>query len=163
MLRDRGNSLANRPQALTLSTVLQPTWKPENGILRRIVSDNTFAILANISSGDQQNIVVNKALNGDSITASVTRPLFVGRNSVRGPNIYQIDMRYTRDIVTLWERVKPQFTFEANNLFNHPNVTSLNAVAGVDALGNITTAPTLAPTSTVLEGRIVQVGVGVRF
>jgi hypothetical protein len=163
MLRDRGNSLANRPQALTISAVLQPTWKPGNAVLRHIVNDNTFAILANLSSGDQQNVVVNRALNGDPITASVTRPAFVGRNSVRGPNIYQIDLRYTRDIITLWERVKPQFVFEANNLFNHPNVTSLNTVATVDALGNITSAPTLAPTSTVLEGRIVQVGLGVRF
>jgi hypothetical protein len=163
MLRDRGNSLSNRPQALTISAILQPTWKPGNAVLRRIVSDNTFAILANLSSGDQQNIVVNRALNNDPITASVTRPAFVGRNSVRGPNIYQVDMRYTRDIATFWERVKPQFVFEANNLFNHPNVTSLNAVATVDSLGNITKAPTLAPTSTVLEGRIVQVGLGVRF
>jgi hypothetical protein len=169
-MRDRANSLANRPQALTLSTVLQPTWKPANGVLRRIVSDNTFAILANISSGDQQNILSNvKPLNGDAVSSGVTRPLFVGRNSVRGPNIYQIDLRYTRDIATLWERVKPQFVFEANNLFNHPNVTTLNTNATVNAVktdpnyGAITTAPTLAPTSTVLEGRIVQVGVGVRF
>jgi hypothetical protein len=163
MLRDRGNSLSNRPQALTISAIIQPTWKPGNAVLRRIVNDNTFAILANLSSGDQQNIVVNRALNNDPITASVTRPAFVGRNSVRGPNIYQVDLRYTRDIATFWERVKPQFVFEANNLFNHPNVTSLNAVATVDALGNITKAPTLAPTGTVLEGRIVQVGLGVRF
>jgi hypothetical protein len=163
MLRDRGNSLSNRPHALTISTILQPTWKPENAVLRHILSDNTFAILANISSGDQQNVVVNRALNNDPITAAVTRPAFVGRNSVRGPNIYQVDLRYTRDVLTLWERVKPQFVFEANNVFNHPNVTSLNTVALVDALGNITKAPTLAPTSTVLEGRIVQVGVGVRF
>lgn len=168
--RDRGNSLANRPQALTISTVLQPTWKPENGILRRIVSDNTFAILANISSGDQQNVLSNvRPLNGDAVASGVTRPLFVGRNSVRGPNIYQIDLRYTRDIVTLWERVKPQFVFEANNLFNHPNVTTLNTNATVNPntadpnYGAITVAPTLAPTGSVLEGRIVQVGIGVRF
>jgi hypothetical protein len=161
--RDRGNSWANRPQALTISAVLQPTWNVENNVLRHIVNGNTFAILANLSSGDQQNIVVNKALNGDPISASVTRPAFVGRNTVRAPNIYQVDMRYTREIITLWERVKPQFVFEANNLFNHPNVTILNTVAGVDAAGNITSAPTLKPTGTVLEGRIVQVGIGVRF
>lgn len=161
--RDRGNSLSNRPQALTISAVLQPTWNPESAVLRHIVNNNTLAILANLSSGDQQNITVGRVLNGDPITGSVTRPAFVGRNSVRGPNIYQVDVRYTRAIATLWERVKPQFVFEANNLFNHPNVTSLNTTATVDALGNITKAPTLVPTSTVLEGRIVQVGVGVRF
>jgi hypothetical protein len=161
--RDRGNSLSNRPQALTISTILQPTMKIDNSVLRHIVNGNMFAILANLSSGDQQNIVVGKALNGDPISASVTRPAFVGRNSVRGPNVYQVDLRYTREIAKLWERVKPQFVFEANNVFNHPNITSLNTAASVDALGNITTAPTLVPTSTVLEGRIVQVGLGIRF
>ena len=161
--RDRGNSLSNRPQALTISAVLQPTWNPENAVLRHIVNNNTLAILANLSSGDQQNITVGRTLNGDPITGAVTRPAFVGRNSVRGPNIYQVDVRYTRAIATLWERAKPHFVFEANNLFNHPNVTSLNAVATADALGNITKAPTLVPTSTVLEGRIVQVGLGGRF
>jgi len=161
--RDRGNTLSNRPQALTISAVLQPTTKISNSVLRHIVNGNMFAILANLSSGDQQNIVVNKALNGDPISASVTRPAFVGRNSVRAPNVYQVDLRYTRELANLWERVKPQFVFEANNLFNHPNVTGLNTAATVDALGNIVTAPTLRPTSTVLEGRIVQVGLGVRF
>jgi Carboxypeptidase regulatory-like domain/TonB dependent receptor len=170
MMRDRANSLANRPQALTISAVLQPTWKPANGVLRRIVSDNTFAILGNISSGDQQNILSNvRPLNGDAVSSGVTRPLFVGRNSVRGPNIYQIDLRYTRDIATLWERVKPQFLLEANNLFNHPNITTLNTSATVNNnpldpnYGAITADPTLKPTGTVLEGRIVQVGLAVRF
>ncbi|MGE5113175.1 MAG: TonB-dependent receptor [Acidobacteriaceae bacterium] len=161
--RDRGNALANRPQALTISTVLQPSWKGGNSVLRHVINGNMFAILANLSSGDQQNIVVNTVLNGDPITASVTRPAFVGRNSVRGPNIYQVDLRYTREIATFWERVKPQFVFEANNLLNHPNITSINTAASVALDGTLTKAPTLAPTGTVLEGRIVQVGLGVRF
>jgi hypothetical protein len=136
-------------------------------VLRHIVNGNTFAVLGNVASGDQQNITANTNLNGDATTGAgaggVTRPLFVGRNSVRGPNIYQVDLRYTRTIATLWERVKPQFIMEANNLFNHPNITSLNTVAKVDAAGNITTPPSFAGLSTVLEGRIVQVGLAVRF
>lgn len=165
MMRDRGNSLANRPQSLTVSTVLQPSWKGSNmRVLRTLVNDNMFAFLVNISSGDQQNVTVNSPINGDTTAASVQRPAFVGRNSVRGPNIYQVDLRYTRNIGNLWERVRPQFIFEANNLFNHPNVTTLNTAAGANALtGEMTTAPTLRPTSTVLEGRIVQFGLGVKF
>ncbi|MEO8727289.1 MAG: TonB-dependent receptor, partial [Acidobacteriaceae bacterium] len=161
--RDRGNSYVNRPHALTMSTIFTPTIENGNTVLRHIVNDNMFAFLTNISSGDQQNITANTILNGDAKTSGVTRPLFVGRNTVRGPNIYQIDLRYTRTFATLWERVKPQFIMEANNLFNHPNVTSLNTVAKVDSFGNITTAPTFTPLSTVLEGRIVQFGLAVRF
>jgi hypothetical protein len=46
-------------------------------------------------------------------------------------------------------------------VFNRKNITPLNATATVDANGNITTPPTLLPTSTVLEKRIVQFGVRV--
>ncbi len=162
-LRDRGNSSVNRPHSFTLTSILSPSLTEGNAVLRHILNDNMLAFLFNLSSGDQQNVTANRTLNGDATTRAVTRPLFVGRNSARGPAIYQVDLRYTRTIATLWERVKPQFFLEANNLFNHPNVTTLTTVATVDAAGNITKAPTFAPTSTVLEGRIVQFGLAVRF
>jgi len=168
-LRDRGNSSVDRPQAVTLSAVLEPQVKLKNRVFNKLLSDNMFAILGNFSSGDAQNIVANHRLNGDSTTDPVTRPLFVGRNTARTPNIYQVDLRYTRAIARLWERVTPQFSVEANNLFNHPNVTSINATATVNTdptkglVGSITKPATLVPTSTVLEGRIVQFGVGLRW
>jgi hypothetical protein len=77
--------------------------------------------------------------------------------------------------------VEPQFFLEASNLFNHPNVTALNTavtIGGLNAAG-LPTATTGVPvnsagaaiplpssfpaSSTVLEGRIVQVGVTIRF
>ena len=171
LLRDRGNSTINRPQSLTFSTILQPEFHFSNKVLNAVMKNNMFAFLGNLSSGDQQNVTAKTILNGDAKTSGVTRPLFVGRNSVRGPAIYQIDLRYTRTIATLWERVKPQFFLEASNLFNHPNVTSLNTAvltnsAGVpvNSLGaEIPLPTTFSPTSTVLEGRIVQVGLGVSW
>ncbi|MDQ2774880.1 MAG: hypothetical protein M3Y57_08150, partial [Acidobacteriota bacterium] len=56
-------------------------------------------------------------------------------------------------------RFKPQFWAEANNVLNHPNITVINANAAVDANGFITKAPTFAPVSTTLEGRIIQLGI----
>jgi Carboxypeptidase regulatory-like domain/TonB dependent receptor-like, beta-barrel len=161
--RDRANASVDRPHAFTVSAVLQPQPKLDNRILNKLLNDNMFAILANLSSGDPQNIVANRTLNGDTTTGSVTRPLFVARNTARTPNIYQVDLRYTRTLARFWERVTPQFLIEANNLFNHPNVTSINATATVDTSGAITAPPTFAPTGTVLEGRIVQFGLGVRW
>lgn len=168
--RDRGNSTINRPQSLTISAVLQPEFKFDSKVANAIMNNNMFAILGNFSSGDEQNIVANQTLNGDSTTNSVTRPLFVGRNSVRGPNIYQVDLRYTRTF-NVSEHFKPQFFLEANNLFNHPNITSLNTKVSVNAAGypvdssnNMIPLPnSFAPQSTVLEGRIVQVGLTARF
>ena len=169
--RDRGNSSVNRPQALTISALIEPHFTVGNRVGAYLANNNQLSVLANISSGDQQNIVANRLLNGDpkagtgSTTGSgastaATRPLFIGRNTVRGPNIVQLDARYTRAF-PLGERLKPSFIAEANNILNHPNITSLNTVVPVDAAG----APLSAlpahfnPLSTVLEGRIIQLGI----
>jgi hypothetical protein len=162
--RDRGNSSINRPQALTISTVFDPKVTVGNAVLKRLLNDNMFAFLVNTSSGDQQNIRANKVLNGDSTTSSVTRPLFIGRNAVRGPMIVQVDMRYTRDLFHLWERVTPQFIFEANNLFNrHSNVTLLNTVVPVNSDGSAVLPSSFPYQATVLEARILQFGLAVRW
>ncbi len=159
--RDRGNSSIDRPQAFNMSLIASPTFRVSNGFLRHLANGNELAILANLASGDAQNIVANQVLNGDSTTGSVTRPLGVGRNTARTPNIYQIDARYTRTLFTLWDRVSPRFIAEANNVFNHPNITPINTTAQVNSAGVVTRQPTLAPVSTVLEGRIIQLGIRV--
>jgi hypothetical protein len=162
--RDRGNTSINRPNALTLSSVWTPANKNiGNRVLRTLANDNQFTVLANLSSGDQQNETATTVLNGDALSGSgltgATRPLFVGRNTLRAPAVYQFDIRYARTFFKLWERLAPSFFLEANNLFNHANITNLNTVATVNSSGVIVTAPTLAPIGSLLEGRIVQLGV----
>ena len=91
-----------------------------------------------------------------------SRPLYVGRDTVTTPDVYQFDVRYTRTFLKLWERFQPKFFIEVNNIFNHPNVTTINTTATVTAAtGAIVANPTFAPVSTLLEGRIVQLGVRV--
>src|SRR5712692_1361394 len=193
-LRDRGNSYINRPQSFTASTVWSPRAKVENSIANRLLNDNEFAMLTNIASGDQQNIVAPLNLNGDStVAASMTRPVAIGRNTVRGPKIVQFDLRYTRTLFTLKERFRAQFLAEATNIFNRKNITALNTVVpvttkldptvqtspGCPSAGNnftldathcgqlATTSgslPTSFPVSTtVLQGRILDFGLGVRW
>lgn len=167
-LRDRGNSGINRPHSLTMSTVYQPVGHFTNRILNSVVNNNNFAVLGNVSSGDEQNVTTSSKINGDGIASS--RPLFVGRNSVRGPSIYQFDMRYTRTLGSFFDhRVSPKLIIEGNNVFNHTNVTSINTNATVATtsttvpIGTILTAPTLKPTSTLLEARILQFGLKIDF
>jgi hypothetical protein len=180
-LRDRGNSYINRPQSFTASTVWSPRAKVENSIANRLLNDNEFAVLTNIASGDQQNVTANASLNNDSLVTSITRPLNIGRNTLRGPKIVQFDLRYTRTLFTLKEHIRAQFLTEATNIFNHPNVTSLNtAGVRVDATGcpqspAFTLDPTHCgqvtgfpqgfgtPSATVLQGRILDFGLGVRW
>lgn len=168
--RDRGPSLVNHPNAFNLTAVMEPTFGLSHGFLNTLANHNMLALLANVQSGDQQNIITNVSINGDSSVASVTRPLYVGRNSLRSPSVYQIDGRFTRTFPKLWDRVAPSFLLEANNIFNHTNVTSLSPVQTIAQPGNpqglpIGTAigsPTITRGS-VLEARIVQFGIAVRW
>jgi hypothetical protein len=168
-LRDRANSSINRPNSVTISLVYQPDTHFENRFLNAAVKGNNFAFLANQSSGDEQTITTSSKINGDSIATS--RPLFVGRNTVRTPAIYQYDLRYTRTLGTFFERVSPKLLIEGNNIFNHSNVTSINTTATVvtaagnpaGPIGTITTQPTFLPTSTLLEARILQFGLKIDF
>ena len=103
--RDRGNAAINRPDAFTLSTVWAPVAKFDNRVSQYLANNNQFSILANVSSGDEQNITANSVLNGDSLAGSgsgaATRPLFVARNTARTPSVYQFDIRYTRTLFKL--------------------------------------------------------------
>jgi len=156
--RDYGNSIINRPQALTMSMVMQPVFKMENKFLNKIANGNQLTMLSNISSGDQASITTSTVLNNDPAGAP-QRPLGIGRDTVRTPSIYQIDMRYTRTLFTVRERINGKFILEGNNVFNTRNVTALSTTAVTNALGAITTAPTYAPASSVLEGRLLQIGI----
>ena len=177
-LRDRGNSYINRPHAFTATALWSPHVNAENSIVNRLLNDNEFGILSNVSSGDQQNITANANLNGDSLVTSVTRPVGIGRNTVRGPKVVQFDLRYTRTLFTLKERFHAQFLAEATNIFNHPNINSVNEVARVDTTGSAATNPNFGtmlplalqlssfgqPIATgVLQGRILDFGLGVRW
>ncbi|HEY4354154.1 MAG TPA: TonB-dependent receptor [Acidobacteriaceae bacterium] len=159
--RDHANSSINRPNAFTLSTVYEPKTHFDNKYVNGIFTNNLFAVLGNFSSGDEQSITTTTKLNGDSTATS--RPLFIGRNTLRTPLISQVDMRYTRTFATLWEHVKPQVFIEANNLLNRSNFTTINTTATVTAAGVITGTPSLAPTASVLEARILQFGAKVQF
>ncbi len=162
--RDRGNSAINRPDAFSFSSVYNPAFKSiGNRVLRYLANDNQLTGLFVATSGDQQNITANQVLNGDTLAGSgagsSTRPLYIGRNTARTPNVYQLDLRYSRTFFRIWERFEPSFFAEANNVLNHPNITTINTNATVNAAGAIVRAPTYAPVSTLLEGRIVQLGV----
>ena len=156
--RDRGNSIINRPHAFTASAYIAPHFQISNGFLRRLANGNELGILANLSSGDAQNLTASQVVNGDSITGSVTRPLYIGRYTARSPSVYQVDARYTRTLFTIRDRIRPKFLAEVNNIGNHPNITTINTTEQVNAAGVITTPATLAPVSTTLEGRIIQLG-----
>ncbi|HEV8145173.1 MAG TPA: TonB-dependent receptor, partial [Bryobacteraceae bacterium] len=161
--RDRGNPVSNRPSALLLSSVINPTVKLDSRFWNALANGNMLTFLANLASGDQQNITTGTLLNGDSLAGAVQRPLFIGRGTARTKGLYQVDARYTRTIFSYRERLHARVLAEATNLFNRKNVTVINTTAGTNSAGVITSAPTFAPTSSVLESRILQLGLKIDF
>lgn len=176
----------NRPNAFNLTAVLEPTFSFTHSFARTIANGNRLAILANLTSGDTANILANNGnLNGDPSTGSVGRPAFVRRDTVRAYAVYQVDARYTRSF-RLFDRLEPSFLIEANNIFNHNNLTGLsltqaiqpfvaggtaaqNANAGCSTaalaagLGCAANVGITSTRTTVLESRIVQWGAALRF
>ncbi len=162
--RDRGNSLGDRRHNFTLSTVLAPQSHWSNGVVNYIMNHNQFSVLLVARSGDIFNLGSNRSINGDPTIANAQqRPLYVGRNTIRGQSVYQFDFRYARSFV-IKERWKPEFFAEFWNLFNHTNVTGLNTTASVDATGAITSLPAnYLLMNAVLDPRIAQIGFKLTF
>jgi hypothetical protein len=160
--RDRGNSLIDRRHAFNANLVWTSSSTASNRVLQYLAKNNRIALLYNAQSGENFNMGGNRILNGDNTaTAGFQRPLYVGRNTLRAPATSELNMRYSR-IFPIKERWKPEFFFESTNIFNHTNVTGINATATVDTLGAITALPTLAWTSA-LDQRLIQFGFKLTF
>lgn len=160
--RDRGNSLNDRRHSFNSSMVYTSSTRSGNPVWKALASNNNIALFFLAMSGDVFNMGSNRVLNGDaSATTAFQRPLFIGRNTLRGPKTVSLDLRYTRSF-PVNERWKPEFFAEFTNLFNRTNVTGLNANATVDAAGAITTPPSLAWTGA-LDQRLLQFGLRLSF
>jgi hypothetical protein len=128
------------------------------GLASRLANHNRFSFVITASSGDALNPGSNRVLNGDqSIQATLQRPLFVGRNTLRAPALAQINIRYGRKL-PVWERLETELFMECSNLFNRNNITGLDTISMVDQSGRIVANAPMTPTSA-LESRTFQIGV----
>lgn len=156
--RDHANTFADRRHALTLSGVLEPAFSNGKG-LGYLANHNRLSLVFVARSGDPFNETTSTVLNGDP--TALQRPLYIGRNTIRGPAVYNLDLRYSR-IFPIHERWKPEFFAESSNLFNHSNVTGLNTIATVNAAGVIITPPTFLQTAAG-DPRLMQLGLKLSF
>jgi hypothetical protein len=156
--RDRGDSLTDRRHAVTAYGVFEPRFRMAPGLASRLANHNRFSFVITASSGDALNPGSNRVLNGDqSIQATLQRPLFVGRNTLRAPALAQINIRYGRKL-PVWERLETELFMECSNLFNRSNITGLDTISMVDQSGRIVANAPMTPTSA-LESRTFQIGV----
>lgn len=159
--RDRGNALSDRRHIFYASSVLAPKLTLENRFLNALLNDNQFAFILSADSGDTFNIVANRDLNNDRI--STDRPLFIGRNTVDGPNSFNWDVRYSR-FFRVSERTNVEAFAEFTNITNHPNITGINSTVAVNPDGSLVAPlPLRFPRTDALESRQFQLGFRFNF
>jgi hypothetical protein len=160
--RDRGNSLTDRPHVFNMTGVFMPQVHSSSKIARYLLNLNRLSVGLVASSGDVFNIGSNQILNGDSSAApAYKRPLFVGRNTLRGPATFELNARYSR-LFALTERKSLEFLAESTNITNTLNVTNLDTTAQVDAFGNVVVPPPNAATAA-RDQRLIQIGLRLNF
>jgi hypothetical protein len=137
-----------------------------NALLR----DWTVSPIVNLRSGIPFNLFLGASVNGDANTTD--RPFFAPRNSGRGPNYFNANMRVGR-LLRFNERVGLDFIVDVTNLFNHTNYLRVNDVIGVNSpllLGPYTvegnpTLPATAPLgfTAASSARQFQFGLKLKF
>ncbi len=95
-----------------------------NRVMRAILGGYQLSTIATLQSGRPYNITAGGDVNGDG-TARTDRPPYVGRNTLDGPSFQNVDVRFTRDISVYRERAKLRLMFEAFNLTNRANYSSI--------------------------------------
>ena len=117
----------------------------------------------NLATGSEPVGAVG-ALVGDLIACAEAAPAF-GRHDWRSPGFAAVDIRFTRDIRLYRERLGLKLMFEAFNLTNRANFSSITASQyNFSAATKVFTpvATFLLPTAT-LDPRILQLAVKVTF
>ncbi len=122
------------------SAVWDPFENVSNRPARWLVRGFKFSTIVTVASGQPVTGFLNGFPSG-GIDGGVTGGLVsnsgtptggripqVGRNVFTGPSLHNVDFRIARDFA-IRERLKLQLLGEAFNIFNHPNISSVNTTA----------------------------------
>ena len=123
---DYGRSDTDIPHRFVFSPVYE--WHKigwsDNAVARALFSDYTISSIIQFQSGTPYSALVSGDPNNDGNRATDRLPGTV-RNQFRTPAIYQFDARLTRSI-NFKESMRVRLIVEAFNLFNRPNVATVN-------------------------------------
>jgi hypothetical protein len=157
--RDKAVVPFNQTHTFSLSGLLAPEVSGR-GLGAAILRNNQLGFIVQANSGLPFNIRGNRDLNLDTVMND--RPLGVDRNSGRLGRVFNVDARYVRFIPL--GRVRAELFVEAKNLFNTENVSAVNRVVTVDALGNpVSPIPDEFPGTAGYFQRQAQVGMKLTF
>jgi hypothetical protein len=161
--RGRGNSDIRRRFVFSGLWRIDYAQHLDNRAARALLSGYEFSTITQLQSGRPFSVNVGGDPNNDGNTRTDRTP-YVGRNTIDGPGFESVDIRFTRDIA-IHERARLRLMFEAFNVMNHPNFsTILNAQYNYTPATR-TFAPAagyLTPTAT-FDPRILQLAAKFTF
>ncbi len=135
----------------------------QNRAARAVLRGYEFSTITQLQSGRPYTANAGNDPTNDG-NSRTDRPPYVGRNTIDGPGFIGVDLRFTRDIA-IWERAKLRLMFEAFNVLNHPNFSSiLTAQYNYNATTRVFSpaAGYLTPTATS-DPRILQLAAKFTF
>lgn len=151
--------------------VFQGVWQPrltDKGLASAIFDHWMLAPNATVTSGFPYSAVAGSDLNGDGVNNDY--PLFGRRNTFRGPNFREVNLRVSRLFPIYRERVSIEAIAEAENLLNSTNVACNAGGCGgavVTQYGPTLLAPptntSFGSPTTAFNSRQIQLGGRLRF
>ncbi len=123
---DRGPGEANVKHRFVFSNVWDLPYARSMGnpVLRALLADYQFSMIASVASGRWFSATVGGDPNNNAQTPTDRSP-GLGRNTIEGPGFAAVDVRVSRDI-GLKERAKLHLIFEAFNVTNRSNFNNFN-------------------------------------
>jgi hypothetical protein len=133
----------------------------QNAVARQLTSGFQFAIISNVQSGRALTATVGGDPNGDLNTAT-DRPPYVGRNTIIGPNYMTADIRVSKNI-PIGERIGLRLIFEAFNVTNRANFSSINTAQYSFSSGVFTPNASFLQRTATFDPRILQLAAKISF
>lgn len=130
--RDYGLTSWNVAHTFIASTVIAPQVTGD-GLGAALLNNNQVSLILQATSGLPFNILSNRDLNLDGISAD--RPNGVDRNTGELGRLFNIDARYSR-FLPFANGQRAEFFIEAKNVFNNYNVRAANGTVATDTAGN---------------------------
>ena len=161
--RGRGNSDINHRFVFAGVWDINYANSLQTRAARAILGGYQLSLISQVQSGRPYTAGVNNDPNNDG-NFSTDRPPFVGRDTIQGPNFATVDMRVTRDF-RIWERAGLRLMFEAFNLTNRANYSSINTTqyTYTAATRAYVTNPAFLTRTATFDPRILQLAAKFTF
>ena len=161
--RGRGNSDINHRFVFAGIWDINYAHSLQNAVARALLGGYQLSTISQVQSGRPYTAGVSTDVNNDADFSS-DRPPYVGRDTIQGPNFMTVDMRFTRDI-HIYERSSLRLMFEAFNLTNRANYSSINTTQYLytPATHAYVTNPAFLTRTATFDPRILQLAAKFTF